>query len=124
VTSVSFSCMCRHFDLWNRLTQRHLCDKGHLELKVHLYWLENESYDVRCRETKMYADGQEVMKGDVVRRGSEVGQVLEIIPNGVGAQENALVQWNTVIEISPGIRGLKPPVQEPTQTLTFVRRKP
>ena len=50
--SVSFSRMCRHFDLWNRLTQRHLFDKGHLELKVHLYWLENESYDVRCRETE------------------------------------------------------------------------
>lgn len=71
----------------------------------------------------MYADGQEVMKGDVVRRRSEVGQVLEVIANGIGAQENALVQWNTVIEVSPGIRGLKAPVQEPTQSLTFVRRK-
>lgn len=71
----------------------------------------------------MYADGEEVKTGDVVRRGSEVGQVLEVIPNGIGAQENALVQWNIVIEIARGIRGLKPPVQEPTQALTFVRRK-
>jgi|HubBroStandDraft_3_1064219.scaffolds.fasta_scaffold68879_1 hypothetical protein len=72
---------------------------------------------------RMYLDGEEVKKGDIVRRGSEVGQVVEVISNGIGAQQNALVQWNTVIEISPGIRGLKPPVQEPTQTLTFVRRK-
>jgi len=71
----------------------------------------------------MYLDGEEVKKGDIVRRGSEVGQVVEVISNGIEAQQNALVQWNTVIEISPGIRGLKPPVQEPTQTLTFVRRK-
>jgi hypothetical protein len=71
----------------------------------------------------MYVDGEEVKKGDVVRRGSEVGQVLEVIPNGIGGQENALVQWNTVIEIAPGIRGLKAPVQEPTQSLSFVRRK-
>jgi hypothetical protein len=71
----------------------------------------------------MYADGEEVKKGDVVRRGSEVGQVLEVIPNGIGAQENALIQWNIVIEIARGIRGLKLPVQERTQTLTFVRRK-
>jgi hypothetical protein len=71
----------------------------------------------------MYADGEEVKKGDVVRRSSEVGQVLDVIPHGIDAQENALVQWNTVIEIAPGIRGLKAPVQEPTQSLTFVRRK-
>jgi hypothetical protein len=71
----------------------------------------------------MYADGQEVKEGDVVRRESEVGQVLEVIPNGIGAEENALVQWNTVIEIAPSIRGLKPPVQEPTQSLVFVCRK-
>ena len=71
----------------------------------------------------VYVDGQEVKKGDVVRRSSELGQVLEVIPHGIGAEENALVQWNAVIEIAPGIRGLKAPVQEPTQLLTFVRRK-
>ena len=71
----------------------------------------------------MCVDGEEVKKGDVVRRNSELGQVLEVIPHGIGAQENALVQWNTVIEIARGIRGLKAPVQEPTQSLTFVRRK-
>jgi hypothetical protein len=71
----------------------------------------------------MHVHGEEVKKGDVVRRSSEVGQVLEVIPHAIGAQENALVQRNTVIEIAPGIRGLKAPVQEPTQSLTFVRRK-
>jgi hypothetical protein len=71
----------------------------------------------------MYVDGEEVKKGDVVRRVGEVGQVLEVIFHGIGAQENALVKWNIVIEIAPGIRGLKAPVQEPTQSLRFVRRK-
>ena len=84
---------------------------------------ELSSNAVYVGRPKMYVGGEEVKKGDVVRRSNEVGQVLDVIPHGIGVQENALVQWNTVVEIAPGIRGLKAPVQEPTQSLTFVRRK-
>lgn len=71
----------------------------------------------------MYDTGEDVRIGDVVRRGSEEGTVLEVVPSGIGGQENAKIQWSRVIEISPGIWGYLAPVQDLTRGLTLVRRK-
>jgi hypothetical protein len=40
----------------------------------------------------MDADGQQVAKGDVVRRGREVGQVVEVLANGTG-RKRTLTHW-------------------------------
>lgn len=71
----------------------------------------------------MYASGEEVKEGDIVQGAGGEGEVLKVIPNGIGGQENALVQWTTVHERTPGYPALKAPVQVPTQSLTLVRRK-
>jgi hypothetical protein len=71
----------------------------------------------------MYDDGQQVMVGDIVRRGGEEGEILKVEPNGLGGQENALIQWSGIHEIAPGIRGRKAPVQDLTKGLRLVRRK-
>ena len=71
----------------------------------------------------MYASGQQPEVGDTVHGSAGEGEVLKVVPNGIGGQENALVQWSTVHERAPGYRALKAPVQVPTQSLTLVRRK-
>ncbi len=71
----------------------------------------------------MYASGEKPEVGDIVRGSGGEGEVLELVPAGIGGQENALVQWSTVYEVTPGYRARKVPVQELTRALTLVRRK-
>jgi hypothetical protein len=71
----------------------------------------------------MYASEEEAVEGDVVRGSGGEGEVLEVIRDGVGGQENVLLQWFTIYERTPGYSARKAPVQVPTQTLTLVRRK-
>jgi hypothetical protein len=71
----------------------------------------------------MYANREEAREGDVVRGGGGEGEVLKVIPNGIGGQENAMLQWTTVHERVPGYPAFNAPVQVPTQSLTLVRRK-
>jgi hypothetical protein len=71
----------------------------------------------------MYASGEPAEVGDTVQGSGGEGEVLKVVPNGIGGQENALVQWSTVHERAPGYPAPKAPVQVPTQSLTLVRRK-
>jgi hypothetical protein len=71
----------------------------------------------------MYASGEKPEVGDIVRGSGGEGEVLVVIPSGIGGQENVSVQWSTVYEVTPGYRARKAPVQELTRVLTLVRRK-
>jgi hypothetical protein len=71
----------------------------------------------------MYATGERPEVGDIVNGSDGRGEVLKVISNGIGGQENVLVQWSTVHERAPGYRARKAPTQVPTQSLTLVRRK-
>jgi hypothetical protein len=71
----------------------------------------------------MYASGELAMVGDTVRGRSGEGEVLDIVPNGVGGEECATVRWTTLQPKAPGINAPLAPSTEPTHSLTLVRRK-
>jgi hypothetical protein len=71
----------------------------------------------------MYANGDEPLRGDIVRGDSDEGEVIEVTERGPGGEQYVTVRWTTPHEKAPGIYAPRAPQSLPTRSLTLVRRK-
>jgi hypothetical protein len=71
----------------------------------------------------MYANSVGPEVGDVVQGATGLGDVFEVVPDGMGEHVRVTVQWRTPAMNTAQDAQSRSPAPIPAQSLTFVRRK-